>query len=820
MSLWTILERARRLYPEHSAVVDGGRCVSYAELGRRVDTLALHFLRRGIAPGDRIAALVPNSCACLEAYYAAAGLGAIFVPLNTRLHPDELAFILGDSGAVALLADPIHAELAAEVLGRSPGVRIAVSTGAPFPAATLSAVDGYPEAESGAAFQAVVTPPEQVAQLYYTSGTTGHPKGVMLTHRNVWAHALAAIAELGLSERDTWAHIAPMFHLADAWATFAITWVGGRHVMLARFEAREALALIQRERVSLTNLVPTMLNLMVKHEDRARFDYSSLRMILSGGAPIAPAVVRAIIDTFGCEYVQTYGMTETSPFLTLSLLKPHLRAAPMEQQLRYRAKTGRPFLAVELRIVDDAGRPVAADEREVGEIQVRGETVTPGYWNRPDATAEAFTSDGWLRTGDLAVVDEEGYVTIVDRKKDMIITGGEKVYSTEVEFVLYQHPAVLEAAVFGSPDPVWGEVVTAAVVTRPGMDLSEEELVAFCRPRLAAFKLPRRVRFLAELPKTGSGKILKRALSADPATGRPMPPRVTNYSTTLPSTRPGWRRVLGSTVSIVLHVLVIALILLRARSQSATGAGEQSREETIRPIQLAFAPPRPKPTPRPPQPPQPPAVPITEGQDQTPGTTARAVPKPEEDPNADPNTARSVATRPDPGDAEKTAESHVPPPPPSIAAPSPSTAPNAQPSVTLESEAHRIFGRPSSKLGPLAGTRDNRPWESPVELDSRGCTVPEEAPDSTLPAGMALIVGRIFNERTGEPLAGARLQILGTQYGTFSNDRGDYKLYFDRTLVNRCRSQSVRVTAPGYQGRDVQLIMGATPNGDVPLSRY
>jgi acyl-CoA synthetase (AMP-forming)/AMP-acid ligase II len=390
---------------------------------------------------------------------------------------------------------------------------VAISTGAPFPASTLSAVDAYPEAAPADAFLPVTTPSDHVAHLYYTSGTTGHPKGVMLTHRNVWTHALAAIAELSLSERDTWAHVAPMFHLADAWATFAITWVGGRHVMLPRFEAREALELIERERVTLTNLVPTMLNLMVKHEDRARFDYSSLRLILSGGAPIAPAVVRAIIETFGCEYVQTYGMTETSPYLTMSLLTEELRRRPAEEQLRYRAKTGRPFLGVELRVLGEGGQAVAPDEQEVGEIQVRGETVTPGYWNRPDATADAFTGDGWLRTGDLAVVDQEGYVTIVDRKKDMINTGGEKVYSTEVEYVLYQHPAVLEAAVFGSPDPVWGEVVTAAVVVRPAMALSEEELVTFCRPRLAAFKLPRQIRFLPELPKTGSGKILKRALA-------------------------------------------------------------------------------------------------------------------------------------------------------------------------------------------------------------------------------------------------------------------------------------------------------------------
>jgi acyl-CoA synthetase (AMP-forming)/AMP-acid ligase II len=513
MSLWTILERARHLYPEHLAVVDGGRRLSYRALGDEVDALALHLLRRGIGPGDRVAILLPNSIPFLASYFAAAGLGAILVPLNTRLTADELAFIVGDSGAIALIADQGLATLAAEVLGRSPGVRVAISSGAPFPASTLSEVDAYPGEQSPVAFAARVTPPDRVAHLYYTSGTTGHPKGVMLTHRNVWVHALAAVAELGLSERDTWAHVAPMFHLADAWAAFAITWVGGRHVMLPKFDPRETLACLDRERVTLTNLVPTMLNLMVKHPDRSGFDYSSLRLLLSGGAPIAPAVVRAVVETFGCEYVQTYGMTETSPYLTLSLLKEHLRRLPAEEQLRYRAKTGRPFLAVELRVMNDAGVTVATDEREVGEIQVRGETVTPGYWNRPDATTDAFTADGWLRTGDLAVVDREGYLTIVDRRKDMIITGGEKVYSTEVEFVLYQHPGVLEAAVYGSPDPVWGESVTAAVVARPGMALTEEELVKFCRPRLAAFKLPRQVRILGELPKTGSGKILKRALA-------------------------------------------------------------------------------------------------------------------------------------------------------------------------------------------------------------------------------------------------------------------------------------------------------------------
>ena len=299
-----------------------------------------------------------------------------------------------------------------------------------------------------------------------------------------------------------------------------------------------------------------------------------------------------------------------------------------------------------------------------------------------------------------------------------------------------------------------------------------------------------------------------------------MPARVTSYSTTLPSTRSGWRRVLGSGVSVALHVVLLTFLIIRTGQRAAQHAAEGAREEVTRPIQLVFAPPRPTPTPRPAAPEQTPAVPIIPGPDLDPGTMARVAPRPEELPTAAPTTTPSEATRPDPGEADRVTEGSTPAPPAAIAAASPTTTASPQPRMTLESEAQRIFGRPSSKLGPLAGTRDNRPWESPVELSSRGCTVPDEPQDSTLPPGMAKIAGRIFNDRTGEPLAGARLQILGTQYGTFSNDRGDYTLYFDRSLVNRCRSQSVRVTAPGYQGRDVILSVGATPNGDVPLSRY
>ncbi len=297
-----------------------------------------------------------------------------------------------------------------------------------------------------------------------------------------------------------------------------------------------------------------------------------------------------------------------------------------------------------------------------------------------------------------------------------------------------------------------------------------------------------------------------------------MSARVLRYSTTLPSGTVSRRWTLGYTTSVVLHIILI-VVLLRPVSHSERDANAaRAAEETSRPVQLAFAPPRPAPTPRVSQPEAatpPPPAPLTAGTDETPGSTARVTPTPEEQPNADPAAPRSEASRPDPGASDQAHESATPNPPSAIAAPNPSSA-----SPTLESEAHRIFGRPSTKLGPLAGTRDNRPWESPVELNSRGCSLPPPEPgDSALPPGMGVVRGKIYNERNGEPLAGARLQILGTQYGAFANERGEYVLYFDRTLVDRCRTQSVRVTAPGYQGRDVLLYIGERPSSDVPLSR-
>jgi fatty-acyl-CoA synthase len=523
VQLALMLERAAQIVPRRIGISDGERSFRYADLALRTARLASWLerigARAGAGTGTRVAILDANSIGFVETYFACARTGAVLCPLNTRSSARELAAVLADSGARVLLAGPAFERQVAAVIEAGADVETLLWLGE-RPAGARGA--GYDEALSFAPSPTIAAVgPATVAQLYYTSGTTGRPKGVMLTHGNVATHALAAIGELGLSGADVWAHVAPMFHLADAWAVFAITWVGGEHVVVPRFDESAVLDAFEARRVTITNLIPTMLHRLVRHPGAERRDLTSLRRILSGGAPIAPETVREIVRVFRCEYVQTYGMTETSPYLTLSLLHEHLTRLPEAEQLAYRAKTGRPFLAVELEVIGDDGLPVPHDAKTVGEIRARGPTVTPGYWNRPEETAAAF-ENGWLKTGDLAHVDAEGYLQIVDRRKDVIITGGEKVYSTEIEHVLYEHPAVLEAAVFGIPDPEWGESIRAAVALRAGSQTSERDLLDFCRSRLAPYKVPRSVEFHPELPKTGSAKISKRALR-DPhwsSTGR------------------------------------------------------------------------------------------------------------------------------------------------------------------------------------------------------------------------------------------------------------------------------------------------------------
>lgn len=514
MQIPFLLEKALSLHADREAVVCGEHRFTYGEFADRAYALARFLLDAGVGKGGCVAVLHPNRHEFLETYFAAAQIGAVLNPLNVRLSSRELAFILNDSGAEILVAASRFRE-GVEDLGRldTPLKRV-VWTGAGERPGAFEAVEyegAIRERRAGPVPSCPDLRDDDVAHLYYTSGTTGRPKGVMLTHKNVCTHALAAIAELQITDRDRWIHAAPLFHLADAWATFALTWVGGKHVAVEEFDPPEVLSLMERERVTLTNMIPTMLNMLVHAPGVTDRDFSGLRAILSGGSPIAPEVVRRIMDTFGCDYIQTYGMTETSPYLTVSILKEPLTRLSAEERFAYKARTGRPFLGVHLKVVREDGTEVTRDDREVGEITVKGDIVTPGYWNRPEETAAAFR-DGWLLTGDMAVVDPEGYVNIVDRKKDMIITGGENVYSVEVENVLYEHPAVLEAVVIGVPDPKWGEAVKAVVVLKEDGSAGEEEIIRHCKERIAGYKAPKSVDFVDALPRTGSGKLYKKGL--------------------------------------------------------------------------------------------------------------------------------------------------------------------------------------------------------------------------------------------------------------------------------------------------------------------
>ena len=514
MNILLSLNRALTIFPEREALVEGDRRFTYRQFGERVTRLARTLEMRGVASGRLVSIIAPKGHEFMEAYYACALLGAVLNPINFRLSPAEIAHILQDCRSTVLLAHIDFLQAVKVALENCQTVRQVIWLRTDKSPALDQDSCGFEEALAECNGAAPVHPQptaDALAHLYYTSGTTGKPKGVMLTHGNVTFHALAAIAELSLTDSDTWVHVAPMFHLADAWATFAVTAVGGKHVFVPYFQSSQVLETIERERITITNLIPTMLNAMINDPSVKEHDYTSLRVLLSGGAPIAPDMVRRIISTFGCDYVQTYGMTETSPYLTVSLLKAHLRGLPMDKQLEIKSRTGRPLLGVELKVVRADGTEVAKDNQEVGEIIVRGPTVTPGYWNQPEATAESI-QDGWLHTGDLAVIDDEGYVNIVDRKKDMILTGGENVYSTEVEHVLYEHPGVLECAVIAVPDPTWGEAVKAVVVPRTADPPAEAELIAFVKERIAHYKAPRSIDFVSELPKTGSGKIYKRAL--------------------------------------------------------------------------------------------------------------------------------------------------------------------------------------------------------------------------------------------------------------------------------------------------------------------
>ncbi len=486
--------RRTRTTPDKVALLDRGRATTFRQLNDRCNRLAHGLRAAGVGPGDRVAFLGLNSTEFVETMFATARLGAIFVPLNTRLTPPETAYILGDcTPSIFLWAPPFQAILEApEILALG------------IPTAGVSPREGERSYEDlfASGDVAPIDEPvtlEQVLMIQYTSGTSGRPKGVMLTHGNVTWNVYNLIVDVDVSSEDVALVAAPLFHTAALnQLLMPMLLKGGTAMIVQQWDPEKALDAIQHDGVTMLFGVTTMYLSLLQSPKWAATDVSRLRTLICGGSPVPESLLRDYAAR-GLLISQAYGMTETCPGAT------YLRA---DDAVRKMGSAGTPHFWTDVRLVDSAFEEVAVGE--TGEVLVQGPNVTVGYWQNPEATAEAFVDGEWIRSGDLAKRDAEGYVYIVDRLKDMLISGGENVYPAEVEAAIYEHPGVAECAVVGVPDPKWGEVGRAVVVTKPGHDVTEAEIFEVLEKNLARYKIPRSVLFVDELPHNASGKLLRR----------------------------------------------------------------------------------------------------------------------------------------------------------------------------------------------------------------------------------------------------------------------------------------------------------------------
>jgi acyl-CoA synthetase (AMP-forming)/AMP-acid ligase II len=484
-------------FPERPCLEWGDETISYGELDRRAGLTAAGLAALGITRGDVVALLLYNCPEFLEAMFAVARLGAVFMPINWRLAGPEVAYIAEHAGAAAVISEPELAPLAEAARPRLPGARF-VSVGE-APArwtrfdALRSAGPPPPLADVG---------PDDLHRLMYTSGTTARPKGVMISHANLYWKNIGHVVEFGLTGADRGLACGPLYHVGalDLTST-TLLYVGGSILLHRRFEADAVLDALEGQRISNVWLAPSMVNALLAHPTLAKRDLSEVRLIIDGGEKMPLPLIERLVRAFpNAWFADAYGLTETVSGDTF---------LDKRKTVERLGSVGKPCVHLEVEIWDEQDRPVPADT--LGEIVLRGPKLFQGYWKDPEATAAAFRG-GWFHTGDIGRLDAEGFLYIADRKKDLIISGGENIASPEVERVLYEHPAVLEAAVVGRRDPRWGEVPVAFVACREGHPASAEELIAFCRERLARFKVPRAVRFIAALPRNPSGKVLKRVL--------------------------------------------------------------------------------------------------------------------------------------------------------------------------------------------------------------------------------------------------------------------------------------------------------------------
>ena len=511
LSVLEFRDRAATFFGDKIGIVDGEQQFTYRTFATRTHRLANALVELGVRPGDRVSFITFNTHQLLEAYYGVIEAGAVLNPINIRLAPHEIAYILGHAASKVVF---FHKDFAPLVEAIRPQL-----TTQPIFVVLEGEAGGIAEHEYEALLAWGSVDPRHpdtdenaIAELFYTSGTTGLPKGVAMTHRELYLHALNAQIGLAFTEDDVVLHVVPLFHV-NGWGTpHFLTMIGGRHVILRRFDPSALMALVECHRVTRLLAVPTIFNALLNSRERSRFDLSSLRQLIIGGAPASAELVHALEKEIGTQTIVGYGLTETSPIVTLAQPRQVLTdSEPAKRRQERQSMTGWAIPGVRLRVVDADGLDVRPDGEQIGEIVVRGNTVMHGYYLDDEAT-EATIRDGWLHTGDMATIDEAGYVLIKDRSKDIIISAGENISSVEIEVALGAHPDVLESAVVAAPDDKRGEVPVALVVLRPDAGVTAKQLRAFCREHLAAHKVPREIYIRDALPKGGTGKILKAEL--------------------------------------------------------------------------------------------------------------------------------------------------------------------------------------------------------------------------------------------------------------------------------------------------------------------
>jgi long-chain acyl-CoA synthetase len=508
MVVGDMVRRNANRFPGRLAIVSQGRSISYRNLNERVNALSHELLRRGLQKGDRVGVLVHNSHQFVEVYFAAAKTGAIFCPYNTHSKPGELKETVTYSAPRYLIFDNDYSDIMDGLKNAFDSVEYYIDLQNP----RLSFAEDYESliAAGEKGEPAVTVHEDDVMSIFFTSGTTGKPKGAMRTHRHILANIVTGLIELGVGHNERVLIIFPMYHISyedNIGRCFFLP-----NTMIIRreggFDPDEVLGLLSRERITFCHLVPTMINAFLRCPNIAAYDLTSLRTIFYAGAPMPVDLLTRALRVFHSRFFQGYGLTESGPQTTLLRPQDHV-VDGSEKQLQKLGSVGTPVVGFEVKILGEDGKEVAAGE--VGEITGRSEAIMKGYWRMPQESADRLR-EGWLHTGDLGKVDEDGYIYLVDRKHDMIISGGINVYPREVEEVLYRHPLVFEASVFGVPHDHWGEAVKAVVVLKEGASAGEKEIIDFCGEHLAGYKKPKTVEFWKELPKNPTGKILKRVI--------------------------------------------------------------------------------------------------------------------------------------------------------------------------------------------------------------------------------------------------------------------------------------------------------------------